>query len=72
MKAQLLDQNPNCLIGYAGHRRATSFCSTHTVTGWCDINWANANKLENIVCVARDTYYDSRSVFANVSRWNHI
>ena len=36
------------------------------VYGWCDFTWANANKVQNVQCGARDQSADSHSVFAEV------
>jgi hypothetical protein len=40
------------------------------VTGWCDFTWANANKVQNVQCGAKDTACDSHSVYALVSLSN--
>ena len=37
------------------------------VYGWCDFTWANANKVQNVQCGAKDTGCDAHSVYAFVS-----
>lgn len=36
------------------------------VYGWCDFTWANANKVQNVQCGARDTANDDHPVYALV------
>ncbi|KAF2625134.1 hypothetical protein BU25DRAFT_460606 [Macroventuria anomochaeta] len=34
------------------------------VSGWCDFTWANANKVQNVQCGAKDTANDDHPVYA--------